>query len=134
MLDTYKLLLCIDDDEEDSAWIGEAISEIDPQIIFVDKRNGREAMTFLNRQKEQHILPSLILLDINMPIMDGKETLLAIKNDPKLKNIPLVIFSTSNNKLDQFFFARYGAEMVTKPSRISDLKHIIRSLVVAYCA
>ena len=134
MLETHKILLCIDDDEEDATWIKEATTEIDPQIEFAGKRNGREAMKFLQQQKERNMLPSLILLDINMPVMDGKETLVAIKNDPELRNIPLVIFSTSNNRLDQFFFARFGAEMVTKPSKLSELKHIIRQLVLSHCA
>ncbi|MGZ8538752.1 MAG: hypothetical protein ACXWV9_10840 [Flavisolibacter sp.] len=74
-----KLLLCVEDDEDDCVWIEEASAEIDPRLVFVAKSNGKEALMFLHRQKEQNFLPCLILLDLNMTGMDGKQTLVEIK-------------------------------------------------------
>ena len=128
-----KLLLCIDDDADDRAYIEEAATETDPKLVFVSKANGREAMMYLNNQKEQHHLPCLILLDINMPLMGGKETLVAIKKDPALKNIPVVVFTTSSNKADEAFCEKYGADMVTKPVRPFDLKRVIEHVVLSRC-
>jgi len=128
-----KLLLCIEDDEDDQAFIEEAATETDPKLVFVAKSNGREALIFLNSQKEQHQLPCLILLDINMPLMSGKETLVAIKKDPALKNIPVVVFTTSSSKADQVFCEHYGADMVTKPVRPLDLKRVIEHVVLSRC-
>ena len=134
MSESPKLLLCIEDDEDDRAFIEEAATETDPKLLFVAKSNGREAMTFLYGQKEQRQLPCLILLDINMPLMSGKETLVAIKKDPVLKNIPVLVFTTSSSKADQIFCEQYGADMVTKPVRPAELKRVIEHVVLSRCA
>ena len=134
MSQTPKLLLCIEDDEDDRAYIQEAAAETDPQLIFVGKQNGREALSYLNHQKNHDHLPCLILLDINMPLMSGKETLVALKKDPILKDIPVLVFTTSSNKADQLFCEQYGADMVTKPVRPSELKRVIEHVVLSRCA
>ena len=128
-----KLLLCVEDDEDDCQWIEEAAQEIDPRLVFVAKSNGREALAFLNRQKEQNYLPCLILLDINMPVMDGRQTLSQLKKDPTFKNIPVVVFTTSSSKSDLHFCEQYGVDMITKPNRISELKNAVRHLVMSRC-
>jgi CheY-like chemotaxis protein len=129
-----KLLLCIEDDADDCTWIEEAASEIDPTIVFVHKANGLEGLTYLKRAREGEELPCLILLDMNMPIMDGRQALKAIKEDPELKNIPIIVFSTSNNKADQLYCDFYGADFITKPDRILELKRKVKQIVVARCA
>jgi FOG: CheY-like receiver len=128
-----KLLLCVEDDEDDCQWIEEAAQEIDPRIVFVSKSNGREALAFLHRQKEQNYLPCLILLDINMPVMDGRQTLLQLKKDPAFKNIPVVVFTTSSSKSDQHFCEQNGVDMITKPNRIAELKNAVKHLVLSRC-
>lgn len=134
MQEVTKLLLCIEDDLEDCNWIEEAITEIQVQLVFVHKSNGKEGMTFLNSQKQFGDFPCLILLDINMPIMDGKQMLAAIKNDPLLKDIPVVVFTTSNSKADQLYCERYGAELITKPQKVPELKRKVQQVVMARCA
>src|SRR5215212_8251353 len=134
MSDQPKLLLCVEDDEDDCAWIEEAAVEIDSQLVFVSKSNGKEALRFLTRQKEQNYLPCLILLDINMPVMDGRQMLTALKKDEIFKNIPVVVFTTSASKADQLFCDHYGVEMITKPNRIPELKKSIRHLVLSRCS
>lgn len=134
MSDQIKLLLCIEDDEDDCAWIHEAAIEVDPDLIFVHKENGKQAMWFLNELKANSRYPCLILLDINMPIMDGKETLAAIKSDPKLKQIPVVVFTTSNSKADQQFCELHGAEFISKPEKVAELKKKVNQVVMARCA
>ena len=129
-----KFILCIDDDEEDAIWIEEAISQVDPMLDVFVKQNGKEAIEFLNKLKANNYLPCLILLDVNMPLMNGKETLILIKNDEQLKNIPIVIFSTSNSKADQYFFEKHGTDFFTKPSNFEELKRKIHQVVTARCA
>jgi CheY-like chemotaxis protein len=128
-----KLILCVEDDEDDCQWIEEAAQEIDPRLVFVAKANGREALAFLNRQKEQNYLPCLILLDINMPVMDGRQTLIHLKNDELFKKIPVVVFTTSSSKADQNFCEENGVDIITKPNRISELKSAVRHLVLSRC-
>jgi CheY-like chemotaxis protein len=129
-----RILLCIEDDEDDSLWIEEAACEVDPGLVFVNKPNGRDALYFLNRQKEQDYLPCLILLDINMPVMNGKETLLGYKKDPAFNKIPIIVFSTSFHVADVQFCERLGVELITKPDRIKEFKRKIQHIVLSRCA
>jgi len=55
-------------------------------------------------------------MDINMPVMDGKKTIESIKKDDQLKNIPLVVFSTSLKTLDEEYIKKQNIEALTKPS------------------
>jgi CheY-like chemotaxis protein len=66
--------------------------------------------------------------------MDGRETLVEIKNDPELASIPLLVFTTSSSKVDQAFCEQYGVEMVTKPGRAKEFKEVIQGLVLSRCA
>lgn len=70
-----------------------------------------------------------MLLDINMPRMDGKQTLSAIKTDPELQDLNVVMFSTSAAPRDLLFCAQHGVKMITKPSSIRELQAIITPLL-----
>jgi CheY-like chemotaxis protein len=127
-------LLCVEDDEDDCSWIKVAAGEIDAELAFVNKPDGREALQFLEQQKEQGALPCLIILDMNMPVMDGKQTLVVIKADAVLQKIPIIVFTTSSNPKDRLFCELYGVELVTKPDRVQDFKKIVHHLVLSRCA
>jgi CheY-like chemotaxis protein len=133
MTEVPKLILCMEDDEDDCFWIRQATREVDPLAVFVHKPNGKEGLEFLQKQKIEGEYPCIILLDINMPVMGGRQTLAAIKNDPELRNIPVVVFTTSNNKDDQNFCETYGADMITKPSKFPEYKKKIAQVVLSRC-
>ncbi len=128
-----KTILCVDDDEDDLTVLREAIETIDTSFKIVEAYNGVHALEVLEALSAQNDLPCLIVLDINMPRMDGKRTLTQIKNNEDLKTIPLVLFSTSNNPIDQLFCAHYGVELVTKPSSIKSIQQEVKKLL-QYCA
>lgn len=128
-----KLLLCVEDDSDDIAIIEDTVHEIDDSMLFVSKPNGKEALIFLNRQKQAGYLPNFILLDLNMPIMDGVQVLEELKKDPIIKNIPVTVFTTSSSEEDQQRCRVYGVEMVTKPSRLYEFKTIVTEVVLANC-
>jgi CheY-like chemotaxis protein len=109
-------ILCVDDDEDDREMVYSAFREIDPLITIVHAENGKEALDYLSAAKLKESLPCLILLDINMPKMDGKETLLEIKKDGVLSKIPLVMFTTSSSISDRTFCLEHEVDMVTKPA------------------
>jgi CheY-like chemotaxis protein len=125
-----KLLLSIEDDQDDIALIEEAALEFDSSLRFVAKANGKEAMMFLHRQKEENNLPCLILLDINLPLMNGKEVLEALKNDSKFKEIPIVVFTTSSGQREKLLCDAFGVEMITKPNRVFEFKKVLSHLLV----
>jgi CheY-like chemotaxis protein len=128
-----KLLFCIDDDDDDCSLIEEATAELDPRIIFMARHNGKAALEFLHQQKARNYFPCLIFLDINMPGMTGKEVLVEIKKDVVLKNIPVVVFTTSSSTVDQLFCEKYGVEMITKPNKASGFKKAVQQMVSAKC-
>lgn len=120
----------MDDDLDDRNVISEAIKEVDPSIAVIEACNGREANQFLQQAKNMGVFPCLILLDVNMPLMNGKETLKEIKKDARLKTIPVAFFSTSSNPVDQSFSMEYGVDFVTKPSSYQSIVTVIKELLL----
>jgi CheY-like chemotaxis protein len=66
--------------------------------------NGRKVLDFLQELDEDDY-PCLIIMDMNMPVLDGRETLASIKTDERYQSIPVVVFTTSDSQVDQSFCA-----------------------------
>ena len=126
-------ILYVDDDEDDLEMLQEAIMSIDPSYQIVKANNGEDGLSQLSGMKQKKTLPCLIVLDINMPRLDGRQTFQRIKADESLSNIPIVIFSTSSNKMDKMFFAGKNIEYITKPIHFPHLLQIAQKLL-SYCA
>jgi len=124
-----KLILSIEDDQDDIALIEETALEFDPSLRFVAKGNGKEAMMFLFRQKEENYLPCLILLDFNMPVMNGKEVLNILKTDDRFKTIPVIVFTTSSGEREHLICEAYDVQMITKPNRVKEFKKVLKDLL-----
>ena len=127
-----KRIFCVDDDLDDLHLLKKAIASIDPEYEIVEAYNGVEALSKLKELSASGQLPALIVMDINMPKMDGRETFLAIKNDEFLADIPLVILSTSSSVLDRIFFHKKNIEYITKPIHFDTLVSIAEKLL-SYC-
>ena len=127
-------ILIADDDADDRMMIQEAFddNEFAGQTDFVE--DGEELLHFLRREGEfAHLenqpYPGLILLDLNMPKMDGREALREIKADPKMCRIPVVILTTST--ADEDIARTYGLganSFITKPLNFNDLFEIVRQV------
>jgi CheY-like chemotaxis protein len=114
-----KTILYVDDDADDREFLSEAIHEVNPDIDVILAENGLEALDYLNAGKRGSIeLPSLVVLDLNMPLLDGKQTFERIKSDPRLLNLPVVIFTSSENPNDKMLFGELGIELITKPNNL----------------
>jgi len=112
-------ILCIDDDVDDMALILEAIRLHETDFDVIEAKNGEQAIAYLNEAKTNGGLPCLIIMDINMPKMDGKKAIQLIKADKDLRSIPLVVFTTSSNGADKRYFELYNVQCITKPSHYS---------------
>jgi CheY-like chemotaxis protein len=126
-LEKNNNILYADDDTDDRAWVSEAcrILNCSLKISFVE--NGRQVIDYLKSQLS--ILPSLIVLDLNMPEMDGRQTLQYLKSNPFYKEIPVAIVTTSANKIDKDVCKKLGASLyITKPDNHSEWQGIIRQL------
>ena len=95
-------ILLVEDNEDDIIMTLESFSEIETAAISHVVRDGEEAVLFLRRGKGYHDAPTpnLIVMDINMPKKNGFEVLDDIKHDPKLRQIPVVILTTSERQED----------------------------------
>lgn len=127
-----KHILWADDDYDDLQMMREIMAKKHAAYEIVEVHNGKEALDYLNMAKEEADLPCLIILDINMPILDGKETLAIVKNSSKYRHIPVVVFTTSDSELDKLFCKRHNAEMVTKPPSFNTLSTALDKLL-AFC-
>lgn len=122
-------ILAIDDDVDDLSILKDAINSVEPASILLTAPNGAVGLEKLQQLKAEEGLPCLIVLDINMPVMDGRKTYTAIKEDEVLKDIPLVVFSTSTSPLDKIYFEKMGAEYVTKPVQFNQLLEVAKQFL-----
>jgi CheY-like chemotaxis protein len=130
----YPLLIVEDSDEDFEAFLrGWRKSGVNNPIYRCE--NGDEALDFLFRHGKyvDNILspcPGLILLDLNLPGTDGREVLMEIKRDADLKNIPVVVFTTSTNPKDLEICYQNGANSyIVKPIDIQALLNTVEALV-----
>jgi CheY-like chemotaxis protein len=120
-----------DDDDDDCFLAKDAFFESGARADFSCIEDGQELLDYLSAQarSESKGLPNLILLDLNMPRKDGRQALQAIKAEPALRHIPIVIFTTSREKEDICFTMKAGADLfITKPATYSEWVEIMRSL------
>lgn len=94
-----KTVLHVDDDPDDRELIAEAIRDADNLLAVHQENNGNAGLKYLRQCKIEGHLPCLIILDINMPEMDGRQAAKMIKADSNLREIPLIIFTTSSYPL-----------------------------------
>jgi CheY-like chemotaxis protein len=118
-------ILLIDDDADDCLLFCEAINLIDDTIECVIASNGEEALLALDA-----IVPDIIFMDINMPVLDGKECLKQIKSTEILKNIPTVICSTSSDPIEIDNILDLGAGYITKPASFDLLVNSLRQFII----
>lgn len=119
-------ILVIDDDVDDLSILQEAIREVDPGATVLTAQNGAVGLEKLEQLKADGNLPCLIVLDLNMPVMDGRKTYDAIREDQLFQGIPLVMFSTSHSPLDKTYFEQKKTEYITKPVQFNELLQVAR--------
>ncbi len=126
------LFLLVDDDPDDIMLLKDVIHSINHNIRFAEAHDGRAALNYLRVAKENHELPSLVVLDINMPLLNGREIIAMIQEQQELEKLPLVVFSTSSYPGDIAYCSTHGVELITKPFGMKLLIEIAEKLVSRY--
>lgn len=122
-------ILLVDDDADDQLIFKDALNEIAAGIECATANNGLEALDYL---KATVLKPTLIFLDLNMPFMNGFECLARIKKEDPLKEIPIVIFTTSDYPGDEQRTKELGAEIfLTKGPSFKLLKEKLLDILRA---
>jgi CheY-like chemotaxis protein len=109
-------ILLVDDDSDDRTIITDALNHLKAENVISCAENGEAALKLLGELYEKKALPSLIVLDLNMPKMNGRETLKNLKSDKRFMEIAVIIYSTSINPLEEKICMNLGAQQyITKP-------------------
>lgn len=133
------VVLMAEDDPDDCFMIETAFKEsgIAGSIRFVT--DGEELMSYLRHvgqytDSKEYPLPTLLLLDINMPRKDGRAALAEIRKDPSLKDLTVVIVTTSNDQSDKKYCERYDVfEYLNKPTSVEELTQLME-IIRKLCA
>lgn len=126
---SHKKVLHIDDDLDDCLFFQEALAE----VSNVEYRFENNPVIALKKLFNDELIPNLIFLDINMPIMDGPEVLAELNANPKCKNIPVIIFSTCATALQKNCNHSNVIEKFQKPADFEILKKMMKDISDKYC-
>lgn len=124
---TNKPILLVEDDQVDTMTVKRALKEIHVTNPLVHLENGEEAVHYLQDSKREK--PCIILLDLNMPIMNGIEFLQVVKHDDQLRRIPVVVLTTSEEQQDKVNSFNLGvAGYMAKPVDYRQFVEVMRSI------
>jgi CheY-like chemotaxis protein len=128
-----SLVLYADDDPDDLTLVSEAFSKYSSHVELVTVQNGAEAIDFLGGLTPDDPMPCLIILDVNMPRLNGKEALTQLRKMQGFEDIPVILFTTSSLAFDKTFATKHGAGFVSKPLNSRQMGIIIDQFV-DHCA
>ena len=122
-----KPILLVEDDQVDIMTVNRALKEIHVTNPVVSRENGEEAIQYLRDPESEQ--PCIILLDLNMPIMNGIEFLQVVKHDSQFKRIPVVVLTTSEEQQDKVNSFSLGvAGYMAKPVDYRQFVEVMRSI------
>ena len=122
------MITLADDDEDDRLFFTDAFDELKINTVVNTFKNGKELLDFLNHPES--VLPNIIFLDLNMPILNGVDCLKEIKKNDKLNDIAIAIYSTSSSDQDIENTFVLGANIyIKKPSDFGTLKKVLSDVV-----
>ena len=132
-ISTKNLVYIVDDDPDDRQIILDAFLENNAEMDYVFAEDGTQLMENLNEALTVSELPTLILLDLNMPGMLGLQALKEIKGNKRFASIPTIVLTTSTLPMDRKLSYEYGANcFLSKPPFYTDLVAITKMIARLY--
>lgn len=131
MLNDKPHILLVEDNKADAVLTFKAFEKIFDDIKIDHADSAEQALDALRSYKFKNQLPDIIILDMNLPMMSGKEFLQTIKNDPRLLHIPVVVFTNTMLHVDVLeSYKRQAAGFFTKPQRLKDFVRFAKAIKV----
>ena len=127
-----NLVLYADDDIDDIDLIRDAFRHY-PSVEIVDFENGEALLHYAQHLASVDVTPCLIILDVNMPRMDGKSTLRALRSMESYQHTPVILYTTSTLPDEKAFARKFNAGFVTKPLCVDQIRKAV-DLFVDQCS
>ena len=132
MCDTLQTIIIVDDDDDDKGLIKFAFSKTCKHLDLILLSDGAELLQYLEDRKTRD--PCLILLDLNMPRVSGIEALQRIRSDNRFTNIPIIVFTTTDEDTAVMKSYCSGAtSFIQKPENLHSLLWIINQIAIYWC-
>jgi DNA-binding response OmpR family regulator len=130
---TKNIVVYADDDQDDLELVRDAFALYAQDVDVVSFPDGSSALNYLESLTGIDGSPCLVILDINMPGLNGKDVLVKLRQKEKFEQLPVVLFTTSSQSQDKQFADRYNAGFMTKPLDIRQME-IITEKFIDHCA
>lgn len=125
-------IILVDDDQEDRELFSEAISEIVETVNLKTFNDGSEIIEYFKVKDNRANLPSILFLDINMPLVNGLEALQILRTELKMNDLSIAMYSTSSLEVNIEEALILGANVyITKPTSYEKLKHVLYKVLQA---
>ncbi len=128
-----NLIVYADDDPDDVQLLKDSFQQYANKVDVATFSDGIQTLSYLQNFTPVDPLPCLIILDINMPRLDGKELLKQLRQYPRFEKVPVVLFSTSSLEADREYASKYKAGLLTKPIDIRQME-IITDQFIDHCS
>lgn len=126
---TKSTIVYADDDLDDLFIVEQAFAPFADQINLVHVLDGRSALDVLHDLYNSGDEPCLVILDMNMPVMDGRQALIEMRRDSLICKVPVALFTTSSNPIDKAFAHQWDARFFTKPIAFDDLQQLAKAFI-----
>lgn len=126
-----SVVLYVDDDKDDLQLTEEAFGRY-PGVELITFSDSYKFLKYIIDHKSSGFLPALIMIDINMPLLNGRELLTILRSYKEYKAVPMALYTTSSQSTDRNFARGFEARFITKPDSIDELNLIIDDLVKSF--
>lgn len=122
-------IIYADDDQDDLELIRECFDKYTRNVELMTFENGYTVYNYLNSLPATDPTPCLVILDINMPVMDGKEVALKLRRLKRFESVPILLFTTSSQPHDKIFARQFDIGFMTKPLHYHQMELISESFI-----
>lgn len=123
------IVVYADDDTDDIELVEEAFKQYANNVEIISFADGSQLLSYLRSLTSGEPTPCLVILDINMPVLNGKDALVRLRQIERYADVPVVLFTTSSLPTDKQFAERYKAGFITKPLGYEQMEMITRRFI-----